>query len=202
MDRRTLAQALMDCGCVRVGRYKLSSGGFSPYYIDLRRVPSFPQLFQRVVGAYLVLLRREGLEFERVLGVPTAGIPLGVMVAHELGKPFLYLRTETKGHGTERLLEGELGKGERVLLVDDVATTGGSLGKAVEAVRKEGGRVEAAAVLVDREQGARELLEREGVRLFSVMTARELLQELYTCGRITEQNYREIVGYMEGKTHV
>lgn len=199
MDKRALAQALMDCGCIKVGHYKLTSGSFSPYYIDLRRVPSFPKLFQEVVRAYLILLKRESLEFERVLGIPTAGIPLGVLVAHELGKPFLYLRMESKTHGTERLLEGELKGGERVLLVDDVATTGGSLKRAIQVVREEGGRVEAAAVLVDREQGAKELLEKEGVRLLSVMTAKELFQELYTCKRITEEEYGKIMRYMGGK---
>ncbi|MEM1981941.1 MAG: orotate phosphoribosyltransferase [Candidatus Hadarchaeales archaeon] len=202
MDKRALAQALMDCGCIKVGHYKLTSGSFSPYYIDLRMVPSFPQLFREVVRAYLILLREERVEFERVLGVPTAGIPLGVLVAHELGKPFLYLRMESKTHGTERLLEGELREGERVLLVDDVATTGGSLKRAAQVVRGEGGRVEAAAVLVDREQGAKELLKREGVKLLSVMTAREIFQELYTCKKITEKEYGEIMRYMEGRKNV
>jgi orotate phosphoribosyltransferase len=202
MDRRELAKALMSCGCVRVGTHRLSSGGLSPYYLDLRRLPSFPRVFEGVVEAYLELLRREGASFERVLGVPTAGIPLGVLVAHKLGKPFLYLRRETKDHGTGHLLEGELGKGERVLLVDDVATTGGSLRWAAGVVREEGGRVEEAAVLVDREEGARELLGREGIRLLSVMTARELLQELYNMGSLSEEEYGEIMRYLEGRKHV
>jgi orotate phosphoribosyltransferase len=179
MDRRELAKALMSCGCVRVGTHRLSSGGLSPYYLDLRRLPSFPRVFEEVVEAYLELLRREGASFERVLGVPTAGIPLGVLVAHKLGKPFLYLRRETKDHGTGRLLEGAAG-----------------------VVREEGGRVEEAAVLVDREEGARELLGREGIRLLSVMTARELLQELYNMGSLSEEEYGEIMRYLEGRKHV
>jgi orotate phosphoribosyltransferase len=185
-----------------MGLYRLSSGGFSPYYIDLRRIPSFPRVFEVVVETYLELLRKERVSFERVLGVPTAGIPLGVLVAHRLEKPFLYLRRESKEHGTGRLLEGELREGERVLLVDDVATTGGSLRWAAGVVREERGKVEEAVVLVDREEGARELLRREGIRLLSVMTARELLQELYNAGSLTDKEYGEIMQYLEGKRYV
>jgi orotate phosphoribosyltransferase len=202
VDKGALARALMSCGCVRVGTHRLSSGGLSPYYLDLRRLPSFPRVFEGVVEAYLELLGREGVSFERVLGVPTAGIPLGVLVAHKLEKPFLYLRRESKEHGTRRLLEGELEEGEKVLLVDDVATTGGSLRWAAGVVREEGGRVEEAAVLVDRGEGAGELLKREGIRLLSVMTARELLQELYNAGSLTEEKYGEIMRYLEGGRHV
>jgi len=199
MDKRILAKALMECGCVRTGTYRLSSGKLSPYYLDLRRIPSFPEVFARVGEAYVELLRREGVSFDRILGVPTAGIPLGVLLAYLLKKPFLYLRAESKRHGTKRMLEGELREGEKVLLLDDVATTGRSLAWAAEVAKGEGARVEEAVVLVDREEGAGELLREKGIRLLAVMTARELLGELHGSGSLARDEYLRILEYMEGK---
>jgi len=145
-----LAAELFRHGCVLFGEFRLSSGALSPYYIDLRRVPSFPRLLQTVVEAYIRKIREERIKFDRIAGIATAGIPIASVLAYRLEKPFLYVRKEEKTHGTGKRVEGVVEAGERVLLVDDVVTTGSNLLLAASALREQGARVEDVLVLIDR----------------------------------------------------
>ena len=191
-----LAIELAKHGCVLVGEFKLTSGLKSPYYIDLRRVPSHPELFDQVADAYISVLKKHGTRFDRIAGVPTAGIPVATLVAYKSKKPFLYVRKEERAHGTQRLIEGVVNPGDRVLLIDDVVTTGGNLQRAIGALRESGARVEHAAVLVDREQGARENLAASGVELLALMTASELIGELYSKGIISKEDHERVIEYI------
>ena len=191
-----LAIELAKHECVLVGEFRLTSGLTSPYYIDLRRVPSHPELFDRVADAYISVLKKRGIRFDRIAGVPTAGIPVATLVAYKSKKPFLYVRKEERTHGTQRLVEGVVNPGDRVLLVDDVVTTGGNLQRAIGALRESGARVEHAAVLVDREQGARENLAAAGVELLALMTASELIGELYSKGIISKEDHERVIEYI------
>ena len=191
-----LAVELAKHECVLVGEFRLTSGLTSPYYIDLRRVPSHPELFDRVADAYISVLKKHGIRFDRIAGVPTAGIPVATLVAYKSKKPFLYVRKEERAHGTQRLVEGVVNPGDRVLLVDDVVTTGGNLQRAIGVLRESGARVEHAAVLVDREQGARENLAAAGVELLALMTASELIGELYSKGIISKEDHEKVIEYI------
>ena len=191
-----LAVELAKHECVLVGEFKLTSGLTSPYYIDLRRVPSYPELIDRVADAYLSVLKESGISFDRIAGIPTAGIPVATLVAYKSKKPFLYVRGEERAHGTQRLIEGVVNPGDRVLIVDDVATTGGNLLRAARALRESGAKVEHAAVLVDREQGAKENLAEIGVELLALMTASELVGELLLRGVISKEDHERVIEYI------
>ncbi|HFC49558.1 MAG TPA: orotate phosphoribosyltransferase, partial [Thermofilum sp.] len=93
----------------------------------------------------------------------------------EMKKPLIYVRKERKEHGTKKIIEGDFKPGAKVLVVDDVATTGGSILRAVNALRSAGLVVEHALVVVDRLEGAEEALSRVGVRLFSLVTLKDLV---------------------------
>ncbi|RLI22009.1 orotate phosphoribosyltransferase [Candidatus Bathyarchaeota archaeon] len=182
-------------GAIEFGIFRLTSGKISPYYIDLRIVPSFPDAFRKICDLYIKLVdTKVGREnFERIAGIPTAGISFASVIAYHFKKPFLYVRKEEKLHGRQRKIEGILMPGDRVLLLDDLITTGKSLINAAKAIRAEGGIVENAIVLLDREEGGKENLEKEGIKLHALMKASEAATKLYEIGAIDEEQYRTII---------
>jgi len=190
-----LCRILTRIGALRFGTFKLTSGKTSPYYIDLRLVPSFPDALQRVCDFYLSLIRGDlGTEgFDRVAGIPTAGIPFASIIAYRLQKPFLYVRPTRRLHGRERRIEGVVMPGDRILLIDDLITTGHSLRRSVAAVRAEGGLVTDAVVLLDREEGGRERLAKEGVKAHCLLKMDEVAKRLYDMGVIEEEQMKLIL---------
>jgi orotate phosphoribosyltransferase len=194
-EKAELCRVLNKIGALKFGTFKLTSGKTSPYYIDLRIVPSFPDAFQRVCDVYVKLIEKElGREgFDRIAGIPIAGIPFASLTAYQLGKPFLYIRKQAKLHGRERRIEGILMPGDRVLLVDDLITTGRSLSKAAKAIRAEGGIVNHALVLLDREEGGRKKLAEDNIKLHYLLTAREAAEKLYETGAIDDEQLKTIL---------
>ena len=194
-EKAELSQILNRIGAIKFGTFKLTSGRISPYYIDLRIVPSFPEAFQRVCNLYVKLIKQDlGAEnFDRVAGIPTAGMPFSSVVANYLNKPFLYIRPKMKEHGRERRIEGMLMPGGKVLLIDDLVTTGLSLKKSAKAVRAKGGVVTDIVVLMDREEGGKERLAKDNLKMHYLLTAREAAKKLYDVGAIEEDPLKTIL---------
>lgn len=190
-----LCRILYKIGAFEFGAFKLASGRTSPYYIDLRIVPSFPDAFLGTCDLYVKLIKMDlGTDsFERIAGIPLAGLPFGSLVAYQLKKPFLYVRPRIKLHGRQRRIEGIIMPGDRVLLIDDLITTGSSLRKAVAAVRAEGGVVNDVVVLLDREEGGKERLAKDDVAIHCLMKASEAADKLYEIGSITEDQFQIIL---------
>ena len=190
-----LCRVLNKIGAMRFGAFKLTSGRVSPYYIDLRIVPSFPEAFQKVCKIYANLVEGDvGAEgFDRIAGIPTASIPFSSLLAYHLKKPFFYIRPEARLHGRGRHIEGIMMPGDHVLVIDDLITTGGSVRKAVAAIRAEGGLVTDATVLIDREEGGKEKLAEDNVKLHYLLKASEGAKKLYEIGVITEDQFKTIM---------
>ena len=190
-----MANILYKIDAVKFGVFELSSGKHSPYYIDLRVIPSFPDAFREICDTYAQQITDEiGIKnFNRIAGVPIAGIPFASQIAYNLQKPFLYVRKDIKLHGRERRVEGILVSGDKVLLVDDLLTTGLTLKNAVEAVRAEGGVVTDAVVFLDREEGGRELLQQSGVKLHPLLRISEVANTLYDIGAIDKESLKTIL---------
>jgi len=188
-------KVLVRTGAIKFGVFTLTSGKLSPYYVDLRIVPSFPEALSEVVGIYEDLVKTSVgiVNFHRIAGIPTAGVPFASILSFRLRKPFLYVRKEMKTHGRERRVEGLLSPGEKVLIVDDLITTGKSTGEAIEAIRSEGGLVEDAVVLIDREEGGAKHLKTMGVTLHPFMKISQIAKELYALGAIDERKFQDIV---------
>ncbi len=194
MRPREFAESLHGLGALKFGDFELSSGKRSPYYVDMRAVPSSPVAFRRMVGALLGEIEALGGlgSFDSLASIPTGGLVFASAMAIESAKPLAYVRKSAKGHGTSRAVEGIVSPGDRVLVVDDVATTGGSVLHAVAALREIGAGVSGAIVLVDRLEGAGDALRNEGVELRSVATILELADALHSSGRIDDGVMGEI----------
>jgi orotate phosphoribosyltransferase len=121
--------------------YRYASGILSPIYCDNRLLMSYPDKRRKIIAYLAELIKERHLEFDVVAGIASSGIPHAAWLADKLGKPMIYIRKETKEHGKENLIEGKLDKGQRVLIVEDLVSTGGSSINGVEAVRSQGGVV-------------------------------------------------------------
>jgi uridine monophosphate synthetase len=178
--RSRLAQALLEAGIVQLGEFTLKSGLTSPVYLDLRRLVSHPRVMRLAAEAYAGVLA--GLEFDRLAAVPYAGLPIATAIGLAMDRPVIYPRRELKDYGTRAAVEGEFAVGDTAVVIDDLATTGGSKLEAIDRLLAAGLRVRDIVVLVDREQGAAEGLRLAGYRLHSVVTLSELLTEWNRAG--------------------
>jgi orotate phosphoribosyltransferase len=130
---------------------------------------------------------------ERVAGIPVAGIPFAALIAYGLKKPFLYIRKGVRRHGRERRIEGIIAPGNRVLLIDDLITSGLSLQKAAKIVTAEGGVVTDAVVLLDRLEGGKEKLAENGIEVHALLSITEVSTRLHELGTIDEEQLKTIL---------
>lgn len=177
LEVATLAKILLETKALRFGEFVLSSGAKSSIYIDMRTIISKPKYFRLILALLASRLAPLHGEIDGIVGVATAGIPWATGLALYLGLPLAYVRPEPKKHGMGKQVEGNV-EGLRLVVVDDVATTGGSLAKSINTLRLAGGQPRYALVIVDRMQGAQERLAQLGIRLLSIAKLPEILDYL------------------------
>jgi uridine monophosphate synthetase len=177
-----LADGLLEAGCVKFGEFTLKSGLKSPIYIDLRLIISHPTLLAEVARAYLPLM--SNLQFSRIAGLPYAAIPIATAISLAGNYPMIYPRKEVKAYGTKAEIEGEYQPGEIALVIDDLATTGGSKFEAIEKLTGAGLVVRDVVVLIDRQSGAKESLAQAGYSMHAVLTITELLDYWEMTGKV------------------
>lgn len=165
-----IAQLLVEHGAVEYGDFLLASGTRSTYYLDIKKVMTRPEAL-REIGAHIA----SRYAFDVVAGVAVGGVPLAVAVSLESGKPFAIIRSQEKGHGRSGRIIGDV-RGKRVLLVEDVTTSGGSALSGINALREEGAMVDTVVTVVDREAGAHDLLGKSSVVLDALVTAADLVR--------------------------
>jgi uridine monophosphate synthetase len=182
MVEANLADSLLEAGCIKFGEFTLKSGLKSPIYIDLRQIITYPKLLEQVGTAYLPLL--EKLQFDRIAGLPYAAIPIATAISLAGNYPMIYPRKEVKTYGTKAEIEGEYHVGETVIVIDDLATTGGSKFEAIEKLTGAGLVVKDVVVLVDRQSGAKESLAEAGYTMHAVLTISEMLDHWEETGKV------------------
>lgn len=194
-EKIDFSKVLYTIGALKFGSFKLTSGRMSPYYLDLRLVSSFPDAFKKICEWYVNFVKSEIniTNVDRIVGIPYGGVPFATLVAYHLQKPFLYVRKGIRLHGRQRRIEGVLAPGDVVLIIDDLITTGLSIRKVVNTILAEGGKVTDAVVLIDREEGGREKLEKNGVKIHALMNIREIAAKLSEIGAISEDQYKIIL---------
>ena len=180
---------LFDIGCLLFGDYVQASGAVFNYYVDLRQIISDPNLFHRVLHAYAELLR--GLDFDRIAGIPYGSLPTATGLSLQLHKPLIYPRKEVKAHGARRLIEGDFDEGDRVVVVDDILITGGSVLEGIAKLESSGLVVEDVVVFIDhggqRDRRARERLQAAGYRVHAVLDIETITRTLVAAGRLTAE---------------
>jgi orotate phosphoribosyltransferase len=166
---------------IRFGDFTLASGKKSSYYVDLRLVPSYPHQFRKMVK-YLQneIIKDIGLDkFDSLVSVPTGGLVIASALAIEIVKPLIYVRSKPKGYGTSKSIEGKIQEGMKVVMIDDVATTGGSVVNGIKSLKEEKIKVEDAYVIVNRMEGADEALKDQGVTLHSITNVIQITKSLH-----------------------
>jgi orotate phosphoribosyltransferase len=153
------------------------SGIQSPVYCDNRRFPFWPEHWTRVIRGFEQLIAGRGISLDVVGGVEAAGIPHSAALGFHMQKPSIFIRKEPKGHGTKKRVEGGDVAGKRVVLVEDLVTTGGSSMAAIEALRDEGALVtDCLAIISYGFPEAVELFQQHGVRLHTTTTFESVLE--------------------------
>ena len=171
-EKNQLISLLKDNNVIKFGKFTLSSGRESDYYVDMKKAITDPQILSQVSKIISQLISDDDIDL--VAGPALGAVPIATAVALHAGIPMLMIRKAQKDYGTSQLIEGELKTGDKVIVVEDVTTTGHSLLKAVRAVQDNGGVVERTFVVVDREEGAVEELKKQGITLEPLVSISEV----------------------------
>ncbi len=190
-----IAKALTDADVVKFGEFILASGIKSPIYVDLRVLPSYPESFEAVTDELVKLMKK--LKPDVVAGAETAGIPLSTAISLKTKIPMVYVRKKPKDYATREMIEGVFEKGAKVVLIDDMATNAYSKIKFIDGIKNSGGIVKDVVIVLDREQGGSEALEKEGVKLHCLITLKELLFYMKENDMLEEDKLSEILLYLK-----
>jgi len=195
---KQVSLSLIRNDALKIGDYVLSSGKQSPYYVDLRQAISNPIAMDWIANSLARIVVNEigTLKIDKMMGVPTAGVPFATLVSQKLAIPMLYYRKERKEHGVRKKIEGDMERNDRILMIDDLITTGQSVIMAAEAAREQGGIVSELVVLLDREQGGREYIRSHNIEphvLFSISEAFSWLKQVKL---LSNEDYKMIAEYI------
>ncbi len=192
-----LAEGLIKIGALQFGAFTLPDGSESSYFINLRGLPSYPGVYKLVVNTMSSLVASKSPRADALCGIPITGLTIASPVAIALGKPLAYTRMARQAG--DRVVEGEMRPGWKVVMLDDLATSGKTILSSAKAVEQEGGEVTQAVVLIDRLEGAREALSKKGIALHAFTDMMELADTLYSMELITETNLKTITKAVGGR---
>lgn len=173
MNKKELIELLKECGAIQFGRFVLTSGAVSDYYINIKKASSNPKI--------LKILAKEMVEYTQgydfIAGMELGAVPLIVALSLETNIPYLIIRKEKREHGTSKQIEGEDTKDKRVLVIEDVTTSGGSVVKSIQILRENKAIVDEVIVVVDRETGAEEKLRNIDVSFIPLLSVSDILKK-------------------------
>ena len=178
---KEFATFLHQNGIIKFGDFTLASGKTSSYYVDLRLVPSYPIEFRKMVKYLENEIEQDiGLDnFDSIVSVPTGGLVIASALAIETVKPLIYVRSKPKDYGTSKSVEGKIHDNMEVVMIDDVATTGGSVVNAIKSLKEVNITVKDAYVIVNRMEGADEALLELGVKMHSILNILQITEALF-----------------------
>ena len=193
-DLNSLVLQLYALGSIQFGNFTMASGLQSPIYIDLRRIIARPALLKQVSQAYADLI--QPLAFDHLAAVPYGALTIGTAVSLLMERPFIFPRKEAKTHGTGRVIEGLFAPGDKIVIIEDLVTKGGSALKAIRTLEAADLIVSDVIVLIDREQGGKETLAEAGYHLHTVFVLSEMLAILQQAGKISQSEVTAVDNYL------
>lgn len=198
-----IAQNLLHVGAVKVRMnppFQWVSGILSPVYCDNRMLISFPRERQEIVDAFCALLKEKGYDKDVcIAGTATAAIPWAAFIAQVLGLPMCYIRPEPKGHGAGKQIEGAIPAGSRVVIIEDLISTGGSSVKAAQAVERESGiKVSDIFAIVSWELAASaKIFTDVAIQLTTLTGFTAIMEEAVGRGVITPEQMQKIQSFKQ-----
>lgn len=166
-----LAKKLLEVGALKFGDFTLSSGKKSNVYVDIKNAITYPEILERIAEMMAEKLKK--YDFDRIACIELGGVPIAVAVSMKTKKPLVIFRKEKKTHGLGNDMIGELKKGDKVVVVEDVITTGRSAISVAERVKERGGEIVAILAVVDREES--ELKFESLIKLSELIKAKDFL---------------------------
>lgn len=191
---------IFELGIIKFGQFTLKSGVVSPFYVDLRSIASRPDLLKHL--SHLMMDATQEDDYKVICGVPYSALPMATAMSLSYDIPLIIKRKENKGYGTKKLIEGAYERGDRILLVEDVITSGKSLIETIEEVEIEGLIVDSMVVVIDRQQGGSNLLRSKGYKLHTLFTIEEALQILDKHGRIGQATVDSVLEFVNNNQDV
>jgi orotate phosphoribosyltransferase len=171
MVTASLRDLLIRYKAIEFGEFTLASGAKSTFYIDVKSAVTHPDLLSSVAQEVI-----RTCDFDVIAGVAVGGVPLAVAVSLVSGKPYAIIRSSEKGHGKKDVIIGNV-QGKNVLLIEDVTTSGGSALYGIEMLRAAGARADRVVTVVDRGQGAEQVLKSHGVEILPLVRVADLIKE-------------------------
>lgn len=173
MDKKELVELLKDCEAIKFGRFVLTSGAISDYYIDIKKASTNPHILKKI--AEVMAEYTKG--YDVIAGMELGAVPLAVALSLETGIPYVIVRKEKREHGTGKQIEGLDVKGKKVIIVEDVTTSGGSVIKSVQILRQNKAIVDEVIAVVDRESGTEEKLQQIDVSFIPLLSVSDILMK-------------------------
>ncbi len=173
MNKDQLIQLLKECGAIKFGRFVLTSGAVSDYYIDIKKASTNP----RILGIIADEMVEYAKGYDLLAGMELGAVPLVTALSLKTNIPYVIIRKEKREHGTSNQIEGEDVKGKRVLVIEDVTTSGSSVVKTINIIRQNHGIVDEVIVVVDRESGAEKKLLDLDVSFIPILSVSEILKK-------------------------
>lgn len=192
--KRNVALSLHKYGILQFGEFKLKSGIIAPFYIDMRLIQSYPEALHDIAAIYAELLK-DLPEDILLAGIPEAGIPLATAVGYETRRPLIQPRAKIKEHGKGKSIEGNWQPGDKVAIIDDLVTKGDSKIEAIEQFNACGLEVVGFYLLIDREMGGKQLVERAGYQVEIAMTITEVFDILLEAGKLSQAQHDEMMAF-------
>ncbi|MDP2453544.1 MULTISPECIES: orotidine-5'-phosphate decarboxylase [unclassified Kaistella] len=195
----TKKEFFLECyklGIIKFGRFTLKSGIESPFYVDLRPLSSDPKILKLLANYLLDMLPLDN--FDLICGVPYAALPMATAMSLESYIPLIIKRKEAKQYGTKKILEGIFTTGQNCLLVEDVITSGASLLETIPEIENEGITVSDIVVVLDRQQGGKQILENKGFRVHTLFTISEVCSILKEEGHLVDEEVQRINDFLAG----
>jgi orotate phosphoribosyltransferase len=195
-----VADALYSSGCLKFGSFKIKSGAISPYYIDLARLLSKPKHLCTIAEVAAKQIRQVMISdaVDKLASIELKGALIAPCIACKVNLPCIIVRKEAKAYGvTGRIAGADVAEGDNILFFDDVISEGLSKIEGIKTLQELGGNVKHLLVVVDREQGGKEKLERLGFEAHALAKVSELVNSLYENNHISKLQHQEVFAYLK-----